>query len=95
MSLDAVNLRKCKKSLEKYEKEVEGNLRKIVCVIDKLFDLIVDSENKAIKLEASQVIFHFILNGSYFSKKDKNDFLKHLFEEGCRRLGQDLFGAIH
>jgi hypothetical protein len=70
-------------------------LREIVAVIDKLLDLVAHSESEGIKREASHVVFNFILNGSYFSEKDKKVFLKHLFEEGCRRLGQDFFGAVH
>ena len=94
MCLDSVRLQQCKERLEKCEMERCNNPKVIISAIEDLFDLVAHSANDTIKMEASHSIFNFILNGSYFTEDDKKTFLKHLFEEGCRRLGQSFLDPI-
>ena len=96
MILESVRLQKCKETLEKCEKESCGDPKVIINAIEDLVDLVASSPNHTTKMDASHIMCHFILEGSYFTEDDKKTFLTHLFEEGCRRLGQGFLDpTIH
>ena len=94
MILDSIKLQKYKETLERCTRESES--QEIISTIEALFNLVANSENLTIKIEASHCIFQFVLNGSYFSEDDKKIFLNRLLEEGVRRLGQGFLNpTIH
>jgi len=80
MKTERARLRECKRILESY-REKEGDERESIKAIEYLLQLIKNSEQDEILIEAIQTFCDFLFNSSFFTEDTKQLFMKTIHEE--------------
>jgi hypothetical protein len=80
MKTELLRLMECKRILDDY-KESEGNEQEVIKVIEGLLQLIKNSEQDEVLIEAIQTFCDFLFNSSFFTEETKQLFMRTLHEE--------------